>query len=312
MEKIEYAGHIIKDTKILYLSTQSSSGILLNGDWKSQISYDIKNYADYSDDDTVDYYTVSMPYACIPNSNYVINENNNTISIAFPNISSNFSTYTFPVGNYTYTSFITTFKSVISGMNIALNPLTKKFTIGFGDLFVISSRSTLSSIIGFSSTLTGQYGYNSTLGTTCYYADMPRCLNLLPIPRFFIRCDTINNGIVLSSTGVTTSDVLMSVPNVSKQNSQIIYENNMEEFVVKNQNVSNSITISITDENGNLINFNGISSYFVLRFNIYRKAIQKPLKFDKLMQSLNIDNENPLYNYSSVLNIPKSPDELFR
>ena len=140
---------------------------------------------------------------------------------------------------------------------------------------------------------------------------MPRCLNLLPIPRFFLRCDAINNGIVISSSGVTTSDVLMSVPNVSKQNSQIIYENNMDEFLVKTF-ISNIITISITDENGNLINFNGISSYFVLRFNIYRKAIRKPLQFEKLIQSLNVSSDIPPMNYSSILNIPESPDELFR
>jgi hypothetical protein len=310
MEKLEYADHIIKDTKIIYLSTQSSSGILLNGDWKSQVSYDLKNYLDFENDDTIDYYTVSMPYACIPNSNYVISEINNNISIAFPSTSSNFTTFTMPVGNYTYTTFISTFKSVISGMSIVLNQLTKKFSIGYADQFVISSQSSLSSVMGFSQTLTAQYGYNQTLGTTCYYIDLPRCLNLLPIPRFYIRCDSINNGVVLSSTGVTTSDVLMSVPNVSKQNSQIIYENNMDEFVVKNF-ISNIITISITDEIGNLINFNGLSSYFCLRFNIYRKAIQKPLKFDKLLQSINTSTNIPITNNDDIINIPKSPDELF-
>lgn len=311
MEKIEYTNHMIKDTKIIYLSTQSSSGILLNGDWKSQVSYDLKNYLDFENDDTIDYFTVSMPYACIPNSNYVISEINNNISIAFPSISSNFTTFTVPVGNYTYTSFISTFKSVISGMNIVLNQLTKKFSIGFSDEFIISSQSSLSSVMGFSETITAQYGYSSTLGTTCYYIDLPRCINLLPIPRFFIRCDAINNGIVLSSSGVTTSDVLMSVPNVSKQNSQIIYENNMDEFVVKNF-ITNAITISITNENGSFINFNGISSYFCLRFNIYRKAIQKPLKFEKLIQTINTSTNIPIINNYEILNIPKSPDELFK
>jgi len=70
-------------------------------------------------------------------------------------------------------------------------------------------------------------------------------------------------------------------------NSQIIYENYGGEFLLKSLDVNTSIIISITDDNNNLINFNGISSYFVLRFNIFRHSIERPVSFQKLVSSVN-------------------------
>jgi hypothetical protein len=49
----------------------------------------------------------------------------------------------------------------------------------------------------------------------------------------------------------------------------------------------NSFVISLTNDDGVPINFNGISSFFVLQFDIYRRTLAKPLPFKKLVSMLN-------------------------
>jgi hypothetical protein len=95
---------------------------------------------------------------------------------------------------------------------------------------------------------------------------------------------------MLSSDGNETSNILFSVPNVSKSNSFIVYENNVDEFLMKGVSLS-TLTISITNENGEYINFNGCSSYFLIRFNVYRKSLNRPLKFSDIIQ-----NQSRIYN----------------
>ena len=45
--------------------------------------------------------------------------------------------------------------------------------------------------------------------------------------------------------------------------------------------------ISFTDDDGNYINFNGISSFFTLQFDIYRRWIPKPPRFSNIIEYVN-------------------------
>lgn len=281
MNNITYTNETIKDTKLLHLSTQGSSGTILNGDYKSNARYNLKNYLDFENDDTVDYITVSMPYAVITNSNYIINETNNILNISINNTPIK---YTFDYGNYTATTFITHFIS-IAGNNwlLSIDTITNKFNLINKTSQFTLLNSSIDYILGYSGEI-----ISSPIANNQYQIIMPRACNFLPVARFNVKCDVINCGMLLNNNS-TYSDILMSIPNVSKLNSQIVYENNEQEFLLKNYNI-NTITISIQDDNGNYINFNGISSYFVLRFNIYRKGLLKPLKFNDLVEHINSTN----------------------
>ena len=49
--------------------------------------------------------------------------------------------------------------------------------------------------------------------------------------------------------------------------------------------------VSITNDDGDLLNFNGISSFFVFQFDIYRKLSLKPPMFREItnyMSSINM------------------------
>jgi len=68
METIQASTLLIKDTLVLHLNSQGSSAIVLNGDYKSKLFYDLRNYLDFENDDSIEYVTCSMPYAVITNS----------------------------------------------------------------------------------------------------------------------------------------------------------------------------------------------------------------------------------------------------
>jgi hypothetical protein len=90
-----------------------------------------------------------------------------------------------------------------------------------------------------------------------------------------------------ANSNPSSCDILAVIPNSSKLNSQIIYENTGEGFLIKSNSQLNQIIISITDDDNRLINFNGISMYFSLEFNLFRKNIQRPMKFYKLVKEAN-------------------------
>lgn len=278
MEKIEY-GELIKDTKVLHLSTQTTSSILLNGSMKSKAAYDVRGYLDFENDDTIEYVTLQMPYVVMSNSNYIVNQYNNTLAIT---AGGNNYLYTLAQGNYSAQTFKTLLLSLLpAGFTVDYSLVTNKFTFTYASAFSLNTGSTCDYIIGFSGTET------ATLVGAVYSLTCSRSYNFLPIPRYVIHCNILNDGIILTNnSAVGASDVLATIPNVSKPNGQLVYENIASEFIVKTSNFGQLI-LTITDDNNREIDFLGVSSYFQLKFNIFRRAIKKPMKFNTLVEYIN-------------------------
>jgi len=286
MQKIEAPANIIKDTTTFHLNTQLTTGLVLNGDFKSQVRFDLKNYINLDDDDIL-YATVSLPSCVITNSNFIVSEYNNTLAVNYGG-----TTYltSVPVGNYTRATWITYMNGTASSplrndyFTLTSDNVTNKFTITTTALF----QSTFpGGTWGMTSATTCDYifGFRTSFSTTATSFTMPRCYNFLPVARFVFHCNILNSGLTLTTnSNVASTDVLAVIPNSSKLNSQIIYENNNNEFLIKSNSHISSITISITDDDNRLINFNGISCYFDLQFNLFRKSIQKPIKFANLVK----------------------------
>ena len=270
------------ETKELILSTKSDSCILLNGDKKSKALYNLKDFIDFEGDKTIDFVTISVPFATIPNSMYNINDLANKLMLSFN--STNY-TYTFPNGNYTYITFISTFQSIVPvHFGITYNSISNKFTITNTTwTFSLLEESTIDYIIGFSGT---QY---SSTASAPYSLVLPRCINFLPTPIINICCDQINNGQSLGlNSNASFSNILASIPNVSKLNNEIVYQNVSDEFVIRNTS-HNNLIISILDDDGAFIDFNGISSWFLLRFKIHKKIkVVKGSFSDFLVNATNI------------------------
>lgn len=278
MEKIEY-GELIKDTKVLHLSTQTTSCIPLNGSMKSKCAYNMRSYLDFENDDTIEYITLQMPYVVMSNSNYMLNQYNRTLAMTIG--SSNY-LYTLTLGNYTAQTFKQMVLALLpSGFTMDFSLITNKYTLTYTSPFSLNVGSTCDYIIGFSGTET------ASLAGAIYSLTCSRSYNFLPIPRFIIHCNILNDGIILTNnSAVGASDIICSVPNNSKNNGQIVFEQISSEFIIKNYNFG-QLVITITDDNNREIDFLGISSYFILKFNIFRRTIKKPMKFHNLVEHIN-------------------------
>ena len=276
MEQVARQEKEIVDTKQFHLSTRGDAGDVLNGDYKSQIRFSIPNAIVI--DDSIDFIHFSIPYAVIPNSFYVINETNCMLYVLQSAITTQ---YMFPMGNYTSQTFITAFKALLPGaFDITLGQNSNQFTITHTTTtFSFTSASTIDQIMGFSGT-TAAVG----LSLTC-----PRVCNFLPLPRICIRCADLAHSFISATTD--GNDVVLSVPNTSRMNGQIIYNNtsNMR-TLFKLENLS-SFTVSLTNDDGTPINFNGISSFFVFQFEIYRRTLAKPMPFNRLVSFINSQSQ---------------------
>ena len=78
----------------------------------------------------------------------------------------------------------------------------------------------------------------------------------------------------------------MSVPNDSVPGGKIVYRNFMGSTNHLELPFLQSLVINFSDEQGYPINFNGVSSYFELQFDIYRKRPEKPPTFRNVIKQL--------------------------
>jgi len=277
METVSPNSSII-ETKILHLSTKSSAGTILNTDpgYKSLIRFNIPDAI--VRDESIDFIQFSVPYAVIPNSFYTINDSNNLLIVRIYSLPgyATYATYkyTFPIGNYNATTFMTTFSTVLSNsLNITLNSTNNNFTLTHNSYdFALDGNSTIDYIMGFSGTTFSQ---NMTLV-------MPRVCNFLPLPRVILRCPELANSYLEAS-----NDVILSIPNNARPNGQIVYNTLGSIKNIFRLDFLNSFVVSLTDDNNNLINFNGVSSFFTFQFDIHRKYIEKPISFNKILDLVN-------------------------
>ena len=98
-----------------------------------------------------------------------------------------------------------------------------------------------------------------------------------------------------------SSDVIITVPNNARPNGQVYYLNQMQTKLLFRHHDLSRFIISFTDDDGNYINFNSISSFFTLQFDIYRRWIPKPPRFSNIIEYVN--------NYQFRVNEEEEPVE---
>lgn len=250
----------------------------MNGSKKSKAAYDVRGFLDFENDDTIEYITLQVPYVVLSNSNYIVNENNNKLLYDASGVAYS---STIAPGNYTVATFRQALLSALpSGFTITYDTTVNRYTFSYAYPFSLNAGTTCDYIIGFTGTET------AVLNGSVYTLTVSRSYNFLPIPRYVVHCNLLSDGILLGTNSVlSSSDILATIPNVSKPNGQLVYENIASEFMVKTANIG-QIVITITDDNNREIDFNGISSYFQLKFNIFRRALKKPLKFGDLVEHI--------------------------
>jgi len=260
--------HIIEDN-ILFSMSSDSAVVKYNGSKNSRLQFNIPNMIHMTPNITDIWFSVNS--AVIPASFYNINSINNRIRIGS-------TTYTITAGNYNITELITAINTQTNTavlVSLAYNSITNKTTItnnGGTSQVITLSLSPLLWVLGFARTST------ITL-TTLTSSTSPNCVNLLNIPRIFIRSSAIDAGNYSDET--ESQDVLAVVPNTACINGVIHYTNfNGIKHLVELQNLSN-FDILITDDERNEIDFNGVPVFFTINITL-RKEVIKPPTFDKV------------------------------
>lgn len=252
------------ESRMIYVSTKRSTSILLNGDYKSKVAYNIGSMVDF-DDPSITKVLVSVPYASLVNSIYQMNETNNVLIYSL--LGSGVVNVIFPEGNYTQSTFIQEFQTQMPPeFSITFNPKTSRFTITHSTTqFTFYEDSSIDSVIGFSGTLTSV----SVVGVQTMAFN--RVCNFLPTPIFYITTDTIHSGQSLGREGAPLfSNIIAAIPNTSRNNQAIVYSNPTDEFELKSR-FHPQLVLGIVNDEGVYLNFHGISSFFCLRFRIFRK-----------------------------------------
>jgi hypothetical protein len=261
--------HLVQDTRQVHLSTKGGAGQILNGEFKSSVAFSVPNLIHAEDD--IEYILFSIPYAVIPNSYYIVNDSNNRLVITENSITT---TYTLANGNYNASTFRTAILALLPSprWGCSLNNITNKFTFTNTTYsFTFEATSTIDFIIGFSDAIS-----SSVVGPTNSLT-MPRVCNFMPLPRICIRCYQLAHSVVAAANvSGSTGDVLITVPNNAVANGQMVFNNYSQAKTLFKLNKLQSFVVNLTDDDGTLIDFNGISSFFVFQFDIFRRHIPKP------------------------------------
>ena len=211
------------------------------------------------------YIHVSVKHAVIPYSFYNINSKNNNLQIR---VYDNFGyldtkNIFISVGNHTINTLISELKDKLSSslFTITYNSITNKitFTNSSYDFFLMSS-STCLELLGFSS-----YGDIYAISKV---ATSNTSVNLQSVQCICISSNFHSNSI--SSGNQNNGNALASIPLGNQPYSMITFENHTNHKVNLYSNVLNPINIKLLDQNGNIIDLNGLHWSMMLQLDILR------------------------------------------
>ena len=252
-------------TRIFNISSKNTS---LNDSFKSKLSISLP---DLSFHEKIENIYFSVQHAEIPNSFYVVNYTNSILVI-------NSVSYQIPVGNYNASNLITALKLLIPTYTITYNSITNRYTFTNSTAFTINSSSSCRSIIGL-----GNTNETAVLNLGVYTLTLPYSVNFVPLPRISFKSNFFNfnnfNGIDYSN------DLFLSIQNNTNPNSMIHYINQTGiKFRVQDKNIT-TFVISITDDDGNFINFNNQDTRISLQIDVeYIDVINNSLTFNDLVK----------------------------
>ena len=243
----------ITDSKIINLSSSSAS-VKLNTTMNSNMLFKCNGIL--KPDKHILYNTISVLYAQIPISYYLINSTNN--KLIMNNIS-----YTLINGNYTTTSLMTMILNLIpSTFSMSFDSSTGKFTLtNSAANFNINSNTTCYSILG----LVAKTLYSSTSQSFTF----PEPANLYGIHRIKIKSNILHTRNFDSNSG--SGNILTTIGVNSGLTSVLCFNNTTNFRNIISNDVIDNIDIQMVDENDNLLDFNGLDWFLTIQLDTIKE-----------------------------------------
>ena len=207
----------------------------------------------------------------IPISWYLINENNNQITIRINQVNQ---TYSFPYGNYNINTFINAWYNVVNGgkeqWNLSYNSTTNKLTI-HNNLytFLISDKhiNSIFPILGFQKG--DEYFEDDDNNITSEFV-----INFSGLSHLFIKSPTFGLNNIASRNNACCDNIIASIPVNASTNGVILYNNYSMFKSIFNNHGLNNIEIAITDDNTHHVNFNNVDWALTLQIDIIKESVK--------------------------------------
>ena len=207
-------------------------------------------------DNSTLYCQASITSAQIPISYFIINSTNNYLSTSLGN-------FNLTLGNFDANSFQVLLLSLFpTGMIITISDITGAYTLTYTSNFTIYSTSTCQYVIG----LNNNTNYTSISNILVF----PYPCNFLGTTLIKIKSNTIQTKNMDSLTS-SQNNVLGTVPVNNALGGLINYINYGQFKNIISNTSMDSVDIYITDQNNNLLNFNGVNVVIILQLDCIRQ-----------------------------------------
>jgi len=263
---------LLIENKLITLN--SGYGIQLNDSYKSDILFNFKGVL--VDEDDIVSSNICIMNAQIPVSFYTINTGNNIIGTDLGNV-------VIPIGNYNFNTLAPVVVSAFSTQISVVITLTIDRTTGLVNFKYISGVANTYfnfdnsyKIFGFLPNV--NYPYVSTNLTSIFP------LNLLGVKKLNIRSQKLqisSFNSISNNLGITIATLPVDVPAysmISYVNQTDLNKTNLQIKTI------DQIDISITDEDNNLINFNGLDWNITLVLENVRRLPDKVPPFKEVLE----------------------------
>jgi len=245
------------------VNINSKDGILQNSSMKSDVFFNLKNVV--ANSDSTDFIDFSVESCQLPVAFYNITAYNNTLDF-------NGTILTILPGNYNTTSLRTEIlyqliANSISTVTIDFSTVTGKYTFSdsLANFTLYYATSTMFNILGF---IVNQNHTSTSLALTSTYP-----VNLLGPLKLKISSKEINITNIDSASGGHTN-TLVEIPISASNFGLILYTNVSNIHSVLHQKSLNGFDIRITDDNGDLVDFNNIDWSMSFLFKTHHKKIK--------------------------------------
>ena len=278
--------NLVKNSESITISSSSNEHIV-SSNFPDNSKYIFRIPLIRLSSDDILYTKCQLSHFEFVNTMYNVHKNNNNLIIE---TASSTIVVVVPPANYTALSLITTILAdqyIPTGFDITFEESTSKFVFSSDGPFTITKDSTINDVLGNKEYQDLASGFQNKL-------TMPYPVNLLGTRSISISIDEINTN---NYDSALQKSILKNVQLGAQFGEIQFYEqqSNSDEFIISGH--INQLTVSILDDNGNLIENNGQHFSLTLRFDKYyfmnTKIIRKIVENPNEEEDVQIDNNKP-------------------
>jgi len=261
---------IYQDSRIISLNSKDS--VKLNGNYNSNLFFNMPNIVEKDPDIT--HIHVTVEDCQIPVAWYLINDTNNILHYIYQNQNFNI---VLEKGNYTGSTIITELKNKFleNGItvSIVLSQVTGYLLFKFSNLassltfnYILSKN--LMIILGFTENITADIGNGYTILA-------PNPLNLLGIMKLNICSSNLSSISSFSSNSKLSNQILQTINVDLPQWHQLSYLNKSSHYARMKANYLDNIDLQLFDDNAEYVEMNDIDWSITIQLIIFRKLKSK-------------------------------------